>query len=236
LWISWHTLHERPDLPPLREARELARHFVDGIELRPSGRIGGKANEPAAYEITMNLKAMPAQFVKGMGAGACLAAVWEMLWAHPCGGGGGVFVSYALKNQPLCDRLKLWLSERYNITPEVIVLEKEIGSTVFDILKKSVGNCCCGFVIYTADNELFEEKQSRGLFPRPNVLYELGLLQGVFGPQRVILLCRKDAQIPTNLEGLAGIMFDDRGLAAAYPKVEEALKTLGIYPHQQSGV
>ena len=51
------------------EGRRLVRCFVDSVDLRPAVEDTGKANEPAAHEITINFKAVPAQFVKGMGAG-----------------------------------------------------------------------------------------------------------------------------------------------------------------------
>lgn len=52
-----------------REKRELVRCFVDSITLNPCDSSPDKSNEPAAHEITINFKAMPAQFVTGMGAG-----------------------------------------------------------------------------------------------------------------------------------------------------------------------
>ena len=51
------------------EQRELVRCFVDSITLRPQDQLAEKTNEPVAHEITVNFKAMPARFVKGMGAG-----------------------------------------------------------------------------------------------------------------------------------------------------------------------
>jgi len=54
-----------------RECRELVSCFVDSIKLRPSADEAHKQIEPTVHEITINFKAMPAQFVKGLGAGAC---------------------------------------------------------------------------------------------------------------------------------------------------------------------
>ena len=53
-----------------KECRQLVRCFVDSIGLKPAGDIQPQEqNEPVAHEITINFKAMPAQFVKGLGAG-----------------------------------------------------------------------------------------------------------------------------------------------------------------------
>ena len=53
-----------------RELRELVRTFVADISLAPATDLPEKQSEPAAHEITINFRALPAQFVKGMGAGA----------------------------------------------------------------------------------------------------------------------------------------------------------------------
>ena len=65
----------------LKRFRELVRRFVDSITLNPSEPGPDKANEPVAHEITVNFKAMPAQFVKGMGAGALSVAIYTALAA-----------------------------------------------------------------------------------------------------------------------------------------------------------
>ena len=57
----------------------MIRCFVDGIELRPSADEAHKQTEPVAHEITINFKAMPALFVKGLGAGACSEAFNKLL-------------------------------------------------------------------------------------------------------------------------------------------------------------
>ncbi len=50
------------------EQREFIRGLVDSIVLVPA-EDAHKANEPAVHEIRLNLRTMPAMFVKGMGAG-----------------------------------------------------------------------------------------------------------------------------------------------------------------------
>ncbi|MHB0912155.1 MAG: recombinase family protein [Armatimonadota bacterium] len=51
-----------------QECRQLIACFVESVGLRPS-EMGEIKTEPVAHEITINFKAMPALFVKGLGAG-----------------------------------------------------------------------------------------------------------------------------------------------------------------------
>ena len=51
-----------------RELKELLRLFVDSIEFDPE-EIAAKQNEPAAHKIKINVRALPTQFVKALGAG-----------------------------------------------------------------------------------------------------------------------------------------------------------------------
>jgi len=64
-----------------RELRQLIRCFVDGISLRPADSDAPKTNEPAAHEITLNLKATPALFAERFGAGARSVAIYTGLSA-----------------------------------------------------------------------------------------------------------------------------------------------------------
>jgi hypothetical protein len=52
-----------------REVRELVRCFVSGMTLVPAQVESEKTNEPVAHQIEIRFKAMPAQFVRGLGAG-----------------------------------------------------------------------------------------------------------------------------------------------------------------------
>jgi len=52
------------------ERRQMVRFFVENIALRPALPSANKQTEPAAHELVVTFKAMPAMFVKGMGAGA----------------------------------------------------------------------------------------------------------------------------------------------------------------------
>ena len=63
-----------------RELRDLIRCFVDNITLTPA-QDTQKTNQPVAHEITLNLKAMPAMFVKGMGAGTLSVVIYNALAA-----------------------------------------------------------------------------------------------------------------------------------------------------------
>jgi len=65
-----------------KECRELIRCFVDSIELRPSADGAHKQTEPVAHEITINFKAMPALFVKGLGAGERFVRLHQSCWHH----------------------------------------------------------------------------------------------------------------------------------------------------------
>jgi len=60
-----------------RELREFMRTFVADISLTPATDLPEKQSEPTTHEITINFKALPAQFVKGMGAGACSSAMHQ---------------------------------------------------------------------------------------------------------------------------------------------------------------
>ena len=51
------------------ECRDLVRCFVNGINLRSVEQHSSTQTEPGAHEIIINFKAIPAQFVKGLGAG-----------------------------------------------------------------------------------------------------------------------------------------------------------------------
>ena len=51
------------------ELRELVRCFVSSMTLAPADAISEETNEPAAHQIEIQFKAMPAQFVIGLGAG-----------------------------------------------------------------------------------------------------------------------------------------------------------------------
>ncbi len=116
------------------------------------------------------------------------------------------------------DELKTYLAA---VPIKVIVLSElpNAGQTVIEAIEQHGADIDLVFVLMTPDEDLAD-----GCRARQNVIFEYGYFLGSIGRQtgRVILLYKRDVEMPSDLAGLTYIDITD-GIAAAKEKIDDAI-------------
>lgn len=108
--------------------------------------------------------------------------------------------------------------------PEPVVLEENTsaGLTIIEKFEKYAAEAGLVFVLLTPDD--FTEDSVRA---RQNVILELGYFMGKLGRKsgRIIILCKGDVEIPSDLLGILPIRID-HGILAAGERIRKELESL----------
>jgi sugar/nucleoside kinase (ribokinase family) len=98
--------------------------------------------------------------------------------------------------------------------------ESRSGYHIVDILKKMVNECNFAVLVLTAEDESVD-----GNFrARQNVLHEIGLFQGRYGFEKVVLLIEDGVEKFSNVEGLQYIPFNGSQIEQTFHELERVLK------------
>lgn len=108
--------------------------------------------------------------------------------------------------------------------PEPVILEENMsaGLTIIENFEKYAAEAGLVFVLLTPDD--FTEDSVRA---RQNVILELGYFMGKLGRKsgRIIILCKGDVEIPSDLSGILFIRIDN-GILASGELIREAIDRL----------
>jgi len=93
----------------------------------------------------------------------------------------------------------------------VIVLKEEAGvaRTIIKKFEDYAMDSCYAFALLTPDDFITKGKGNY-LQARPNVLFEMGWFFGRFGPQKLCILKKKGTNIPSDLDGISTIEFQEK--------------------------
>ncbi len=111
---------------------------------------------------------------------------------------------------------------------EVVVLEEQLdaGMTVIEKFTKYASECSYAFALLTPDD--FVKSGENTIFQaRPNVLFEIGWFYGRFGRDRVTLVLQKGTAIPSDLDGIVRVEFQDN-VSEKYVNFQNELTRIGL--------
>jgi predicted nucleotide-binding protein len=127
--------------------------------------------------------------------------------------GPPVFIVYG-HDIPARDKLELLL-RRMGLEPVILASLPAAGDTIIEKLEQYLGehgNVGYACVLLTPDDEGYkagrtEEKKYRA---RQNVVLELGMVLGRLGRRRVAILHKRSVELPSDIDGLIYIAFQER--------------------------
>lgn len=111
---------------------------------------------------------------------------------------------------------------------KVVVLQEESSQTqtIISKFEKYANECGFAFALLTPDDFIKKEGKEY-LQARPNVLFELGWFYGRFGPDRICILKKSDTQIPSDLQGILYIEFQEN-IGEKFRKIRNELQRVGL--------
>lgn len=118
------------------------------------------------------------------------------------------------------------LLEELGVDPVILKNEEDDGKTLIEKFEHYGRLCAFAFVIITPDDWV-ENKKKKYFQARPNVLFELGWFCGRYGRDKVRILQQKDTPLPSDLNGLVTIEFNEH-LEEVYRKIMSVLQTANV--------
>jgi predicted nucleotide-binding protein len=108
------------------------------------------------------------------------------------------------------------LLEDWGLHPIVLDQEDDLGLTVIEKFEYYAKNCCFAFILMTPDDLTAPATAGDRSAPaqsqwraRQNVILELGYFMANLGRERVVILCRKELEIPSDIHGIVAIRFEE---------------------------
>jgi predicted nucleotide-binding protein len=121
------------------------------------------------------------------------------------------------------DRVLVVHGNRSNIAEEVNTYLHHLGLDAFDLSSnrtlgaplfqrlQSISAFPYAIVLLSGDEWRTSDRVVFRRAPNPNVLFELGVLLSILGPQKVCTLCEPDVQLPSDLMGFSSLLMDPAG-------------------------
>jgi len=116
--------------------------------------------------------------------------------------------------------LSLFLTTRLGLKWEEFNRESPAGLSTTTRLEQMLNACCFGLLVLTAE----DQHQDGTTHARENVIHELGLCQGRFGPQRAIALVEEGCSEFSNIVGLNQIRFPAGQIEVTWDQVRQVLE------------
>jgi len=108
----------------------------------------------------------------------------------------------------ILNELETILRESFKLNPVILTRESDNGDTIIEKFERYASECAFAFVLVTPD-DMVQSKGKQYFQGRPNVLFELGWFCGRYGRDKVRVLRQRDTQLPSDLNGLISINFQD---------------------------
>ncbi len=135
-----------------------------------------------------------------------------------------VFISHG-KNKQIVEQLKQLL-EFGAFTPIVSVDRETTAIPVPDKVFNDMRQCSAGIIHIEGERKLLDQEGNEYNLINENVLIEIGAAIALFN-NKVILLCRKDTKLPSNLQGLYKCEYE--GDQLDYTSTMKLLKTFSEF-------
>ncbi len=129
-------------------------------------------------------------------------------------------------NEGVLRELKEMLKSDFKTDPIILSDEIDNGNTLIEKFEHYGRLCAFAFVIVTPDDWV-ENKKKKYFQARPNVLFELGWFCGRYGRDKVRILRQKETPLPSDLNGLVTIDFNEK-LEEAFRRIGNDLEKAGI--------
>lgn len=100
------------------------------------------------------------------------------------------------------------LEDEFNLKTVVIKEMAGVGRTIIDKFEHYAMDSCFSFAILTPD-DFVDKGHIKYLQARPNVLFEMGWFYGRYGPPRLCILKKTGTELPSDLDGISTIEFDE---------------------------
>lgn len=146
-----------------------------------------------------------------------------------------VFITHG-KSRDLVDPIKKLL-EYGELTPVVSVERQSVSKPVPEKVMDDMRACGAAIIHVEADRTFSDKDGNDHVVLNPNVLIEIGAAMAFYG-RRFILLVRNGVKLPSNLQGLYEVRYENDTLDAhATIKLLEAIKDIKNYslPSEPSG-
>lgn len=146
-----------------------------------------------------------------------------------------VFITHG-KSRDLVDPIKKLL-EYGELTPVVSVERQSVSKPVPEKVMDDMRACGAAIIHVEADRTVSDKDGNEHVVLNPNVLIEIGAAMAFYG-RRFILLVRDGVKLPSNLQGLYEVRYENDTLDAhATIKLLEAIKDIKNYslPSEASG-
>jgi len=106
--------------------------------------------------------------------------------------------------------------EALGLQPIILDQEDDLGLTVIEKFEHYARDCSFAFVLMTPDDLTAPPTGTKTSTPAPsiwrarqNVILELGWFMAHLGRERVVILHRKELEIPSDIHGVVSIRFED---------------------------
>ncbi len=131
-------------------------------------------------------------------------------WAEHAGGKRQLMVAYSDANKPALDQIHRIVGELGYDVNSLLHFRKEVadGDTSKEVVNRILDRVCGGIALMLPDEELTVTGAAEGgsvRRSRPNVIHELGLMQGRFGFEHVLVIETKGVknyEEPSNIRGM----------------------------------
>jgi hypothetical protein len=138
-----------------------------------------------------------------------------------------VFITHG-KNRDLVEPIRKLL-EYGELEPVVSVERQSVSKPVPEKVMDDMRGCGAAIIHVDADRTIEDQDGKGHVLLNPNVLIEIGAAMAFYG-RRFILLVREGVKLPSNLQGLYEVRYEDKTLdAAATIRLLEAIKDIKNY-------
>lgn len=138
-----------------------------------------------------------------------------------------VFITHG-KNRDLVEPIRKLL-EYGELEPVVSVERQSVSKPVPEKVMDDMRGCGAAIIHVDADRTIVDKDGEGHVLLNPNVLIEIGAAMAFYG-RRFILLVRDGVKLPSNLQGLYEVRYQDKTLdAAATIRLLEAIKDIKNY-------
>jgi len=138
-----------------------------------------------------------------------------------------VFITHG-KNRDLVEPIRKLL-EYGELEPVVSVERQSVSKPVPEKVMDDMRGCGAAIIHVDADRTITGQDGEDHVLLNPNVLIEIGAAMAFYG-RRFILLVREGVKLPSNLQGLYEVRYQDKTLdAAATIRLLEAIKDIKNY-------
>ncbi len=130
------------------------------------------------------------------------------------------FISHGKESEAIA-KLQQFLSA-LGIEPIIVESQPNLGKTINDKVDYYLGQADCVVILATGDDEI-EGK----LYPRQNVIHEIGLAQKTHA-DKIIYLLEENTEFPSNISSKVWERFNRENMEAAFLRIVIELRALGL--------